>query len=111
MSSKFLFDIFIISCTGFHDNSRKIALELQNLPVHVTIVWSDQNIKASIDWPCRAIQVPDDWYYGKKFQTCLENVRDTEYMMIVQGDVSCTDWKKLIARAFNVFKNRPLVGV
>lgn len=107
---KKLLDIFIISWTGYHEKSQKIALALENLPVHVTIIWSDIDENVSKDWICKNIQVPNDWYFGKKFNTCLEHLSDTEYMMVIQADVDCKDWAKLVLSAINVYETHTLVG-
>jgi len=57
------------------------------------------------------IQVPNDYYFGRKFHTALELFEsDADIFLLVQADAKCADWNQLIERCKRGLAN-PLVGV
>jgi hypothetical protein len=101
-------EAFVISWTGFADSARTIAGSLSPLVDRVTVVYSNREGTTETgpgDW----VQVPDAYFYSKKFETCLEHFTG-EVMLQVQADASCDDWPALISALESAFE-RPTMGV
>jgi hypothetical protein len=108
MASKTL-HAFIICWAGKEDNVEKIASSLVGVADEVTVIYSTQDESernGSGTW----IQVPNDWFYGKKFQRTLE-MSKADVTLQIQGDVSCSDWKHLIERCRLAYETMPGLGV
>jgi len=94
-------DVFIISWTGQHDNARSIAQSIGSLVDRVTVIYSDRDDlkrSGSGDW----VQVPDDWFYGRKFKAILDRSKGSILLQIT-ADVSCQNWPELVRRMTQQF--------
>ena len=87
-------EAFIISWTGQHDNAEAIARAIVGLFDRVTVIYSDRNgveVSGTGQW----VQVPDDWFYGRKFKAILDRFRGSILLQIT-ADVTCDDWPGLV---------------
>lgn len=104
-------EAFVISWEGKQDAALKIANEICTL-VDTTVI--DSNIKeepyyrpSSFKW----IHVPNSFFYGLKFSTCLDLLSTSSYMLQIQADAQCDDWPKLIDQLKIDLKDNPSIGV
>jgi hypothetical protein len=100
---------FIICWTGKEDNVEAIARSIVGVADQVTVIYSTQDESersGSGEW----VQVPNEWFYGRKFRRTLE-LSTADITLQIQGDVSCSDWKTLIERCRHVYETTPALGV
>ena len=102
--------VFIISWTGKHANSLAITRAIQSRVGKLTIVYSDRDASLVPNFPGDAIRTPDEWYWGKKFKTCLDACQ-SDLMLIIHGDATCADWAALIERCKAAFAETERIGV
>jgi len=100
---------FIICWPGKEKNARYIAKKILNYVDQLVVVYSTKNnflLSGAGKW----IQVPDDWYYGKKFKKILQlNKCDT--MLHIHADAFCNNWIKLVKDFKEANKIFPNLGV
>ena len=101
-------EAFIISWTGQHENAEKIRSEISPFVSIARIIYSDRN--DLIPPPGRGVLVPNDWFYGKKFQTIL-NLYQAGMLLQITADVSCSDWEGLISGMVQAYSNDLNLGV
>lgn len=97
--------VVIISWDGYREKAAAIAQALADTPYKVSIIYS--NVAETPEeglgtW----IQVPQSWYYGRKFRASLDLVSDDELMVQIQADAYCHDWPALLescARSFETY--------
>jgi hypothetical protein len=96
-------EVFIISWTGQHANARSLAQAMSSLVDRVTVIYSDRaNLEVSGvgQW----VQVPDEWFYGRKFKAILDRFAGTILLQIT-ADVTCNNWPLLIRRMTERFRD------
>ena len=109
MSQALALHAFVISWTGREAAAAMIAEALQPAVERLTVVYSratGEDLHGAGDWQ----RVPDDWFYGRKFEACLGGF-EGEVMLQVQADALCEDWPRLAARCRNAFARVPNLGV
>jgi uncharacterized membrane protein len=100
---------FIICWAGKEENVETIARSIVGVADRVTVIYSTQDESernGSGEW----VQVPNEWFYGRKFRRTLE-LSTADITLQIQGDVSCGDWKTLIERCRHVYETTPAVGI
>jgi|GEM_PF-2160285 len=102
--------VFIISWTEKHENSAAIAREIVNHVSSLTVVYSDRDDSIVPDFPCQALRTPDNWYWGKKFKTCLDAC-GSDYMLVIHGDTNCSDWPGLLVSCMDGFCKSEKIGI
>jgi hypothetical protein len=100
---------YIISWTGREEAARHIAERLVEHVDRLTVVYSNA-AGTPASGPGIWQQVPDEYFYGKKFETSLLAFSG-DVMLQVQADASIDDWGRLAARCRHVFSTRPALGV
>ncbi len=101
---------FIISWTGVHENSLRIADEIYSLVERVTIVYSDRNVEFNISGEIEAVKVSDELFWGGKFAECL-NQFESDIFFQIQGDCKSEDWKKIVHSCAEEFEQHKIIGV
>jgi hypothetical protein len=100
---------YIISWTGREDAARHIAARLVGEVDRLTVVYSNAS-GSTASGPGTWQQVPDEYFYGRKFEASLAAFAG-DVMLQIQADASIDDWAGLAARCRHVFSTRPAVGV
>ena len=101
--------VFIISWTGQHANSLAIVDAIAPYADRLTLVYSDRDAAASVAASCRTFRTPDEWFFGRKFKSCLDACT-SDLLLVITGDVSCADWPQLIKRCRESFAGHADVG-
>lgn len=109
MTTKQTIDAFIISWTGKEENARKIAAEVVDKVDRLFVIYSNAT-NTPTDGAGEWVQVPDAWFYGKKFEACLQRFSG-DLMLQIQADASCDDWGRLIERCRTYFRERERLAV
>lgn len=109
MTTKQTIDAFIISWTGKEENARKIAAEVVDKVDRLFVIYSNAT-NTPTDGAGEWVQVPDAWFYGKKFEACLQRLSG-DLMLQIQADASCDDWGRLIERCRTCFREREQLAV
>ena len=96
---------FIICWPGKESYAKKIAEEVINFVDLLTVIYSTKDgliIQGEGNWH----KVPDDWYYGKKFEEIL-NLFNQDLMIQIHADTEFHNWKFLIeqCKASFIFDN------
>jgi hypothetical protein len=103
------FNIFIDSWPGKHDQAAQIASSIHRSGFPVTVVYSEEkeNIPTGAG---KWVSVPDSWFFGKKFQKCLDEFNG-DVMLHITADAQCKDWPNLVERCRHAFERIPQLGV
>jgi hypothetical protein len=56
------------------------------------------------------IQVPNEWFYGRKFEECLRQ-HTSGVMLQIQADASSSDWGAVVEKCRETYRDQPNVGV
>lgn len=100
---------FVICWPGKEESAEIIASSLMGGDDRVTVIYSTADgsrRSGSGEW----VQVPNDWFYGRKFRRSAE-LSAADITLQIQADVSCNDWRRLIDRCRHVHETLPDVGV
>lgn len=100
---------FVIGWTGKEAAATRIAQALAPAVERLTVVYSratGDDLLGAGDWQ----RVPDDWFYGKKFEACLGCFAG-EVLLQIQADALCDDWPLLAARCRSAFAKVSHLGV
>ncbi|WP_136444161.1 glycosyltransferase [Pacificoceanicola onchidii] len=100
----------IISWEGQHDRAQDIARQLTGVVDKLTVLYSN-TAEAPEDGPGSWVQVPQSWYFGRKFRAALDLVEPGDIQLQIQADVSYDDWPRLVADCEKAFAGHPDVGV
>ncbi len=101
---------FIISWTDQHRSSLEIAEAIAPFVDDLTLVYSDRDDALVVDSNCPSIKTPDEFYFGGKFKTCLDLCK-ADLMLVITGDVSCSDWMQLVRTCRESFSRFSALGV
>src|SRR5579859_2995411 len=85
---------FIISWEGHRDKAAKIAASLKDATSFLTVIYSNRANEPE-EGPGEWIKVPDDYFYGRKFRSCLDRFRG-DIMLQIQADAESDDWLEVI---------------
>jgi hypothetical protein len=102
--------IFIISWTGQHENAAAISKSLEFTDADIFIIYSDPNPDFSIDTRATLIRRDNNFYFGDKFQACLDNFTGDK-MLLIHADCKCSDWPKLVQRGFQIVSDNPDIWI
>jgi SAM-dependent methyltransferase len=103
--------VFIISWTGKHQSSLHIANEIKSLVERTTVIYSDKDPSLVIpENDFETIKVDNSWYWGKKFQACLQRC-GADILLIIHADTECQNWQYLIERCRDGFEKHKNMGV
>lgn len=100
---------YVICWTGMEDAAQRIAAALAPAADSVTVIYSnEQNTLASGEgsW----IQVPNEWYYGRKFRECLR-LHSDGIMLQIQSDAYSDNWPDIIHRCRDAHSNYANIGI
>ena len=92
---------FIICWPGKEAYAKKIAEEIINYVDFLTVIYStkdDSSIQGAGNWH----KVPDDWYYGKKFEEILKFFNE-DLMIQIHADTEFYNWEFLIEECKTAF--------
>ena len=100
----------LISWDGYHTQSAQISAAISDHVDDLTVVYS--NAENSVEsgagnW----IRVRNDWFYGRKFERALKEVREDEVMLLIQADAHCSDWPAVARGCRTTLSSSPEVGV
>lgn len=94
--------VFVICWTGWEEASRRIARALEKSVDFLTVIYSNKAGSTETgagEW----IQVPDDWFYGRKFEKSLE-LNAGDIMLHITADAHSDDWPALAHRCRELHK-------
>ena len=100
---------FIICWSGMEDNARHIARSIHHLVDELSVVYSNKNDTIETgagNW----IQVPDTWFFGKKFQTCLQ-LHTGGILLQIQADAASDNWPALVNHCKSAYAQFDNIGV
>lgn len=101
--------VFIISWKGMRDRANQIASAVRDFADEVTVIYSNENDFTETGEGCW-IRVPNDWFYGKKFEECLR--RHTSGVMFqIQADAFSENWGRVIEKCREAYSKQPDIGV
>lgn len=94
-------EVFIISWIGQTQRALAIAAQLRGVASRVTIVHSEPE---DLFTGCEAhlIAVPEDHYFGRKFEAALK-ARQCDLMMFITADADSPDWQVVARRCREAF--------
>jgi GT2 family glycosyltransferase len=105
-----LLHAIIISWEGYGEKARAIAQALDGSVDRLTVIYS--NTAGTIEnGPGTWVQVPQSWYYGRKFRATLDMVGPEEVMLQIQADAASEDWPALAAGCAACFNTRGDIGI
>ncbi|MFZ7094084.1 glycosyltransferase [Primorskyibacter sp. 2E233] len=100
----------IISWDGQYDRALDIARQLDGVVDKLSVIYSNS---AGLEetGPGNWIQVPQSWFFGRKFRAALDLVAPGDIQLQIQADVSYDNWSALVADCTAAFAAHPQVGV
>jgi len=103
--------VFIIGWTGWERSCEIIATMVLPHVERLTIVYSNSS-EIDYEGVGEIVRVPDDWFYGRKFEECLRRF-DGDVMLQIQADATLDEagWKRLIERCRFAFNKYERIGV
>jgi hypothetical protein len=101
--------VFIISWKGMRDRANRIAAAVCDDADEVTVIYSNED-GATETGEGRWVRVPNEWYYGKKFEECLRH-HSSGVMFQIQADTSSTHWGGVIEQCREAYRKQPNIGV
>jgi len=100
----------IISWEGYFEKASKIAEDVYLHVDTLSVIFSNKNNineKGHGNW----IQVPNEFFYGKKFSVALNLIKVDEILLLIQADAICHNWKKIILQCSDTIKSNSFIGV
>ncbi|MFW5431923.1 MAG: hypothetical protein ACKE5M_03265 [Methylophilaceae bacterium] len=101
--------ISIICWDGKENCAELIASQVEGLTDYLTVIYSTKDglIRSGTGaW----IQVPDDWFYGKKFKKSLDLNKGDIHLQI-QADAESKNWAQLVSRCKKVHLENKKIGI
>lgn len=92
----------IISWEGYFDKAHAIATALAGSVDALTVIYSNA-AETPQTGPGTWVQVPQSWYFGRKFRASLDMVGPDDLMLQIQADAHSDDWPALAARCAQCF--------
>jgi hypothetical protein len=102
--------VCIISWSGKEVEASNIASSLIQASDRVTVVYSNAQ-EVMLSGPGNWIQVPDAWFYGRKFARWLAVMESESAGLVIQADAQCDDWEALLRAFRQTLTKRPRLGV
>ena len=100
----------VISWEGMHAAARTIAEGLAHSVDSLSVIYSN-NMDQSEDGPGEWRQVPQSWYFGRKFATALDVAPEDATLLVVSADASSEDWADLVNGLRAALKADPSIAV
>ena len=100
----------IISWQNYSEKAKSIASKIATHVDKLSVVYSNA-LEEPEDGTGNWVQVPNDFFYGKKFQISLDLITDDEIMLLIQADADCNDWKGLANRCRALMESNSSIGV
>ena len=100
----------IISWEGQNDRALAIARALEGSVGKLTVIYSNTAGDRETG-PGTWMQVPQSWYFGRKFAAALDLVTRSEIQLQIQADVSYDAWPALAEDCARAFAQHPRIGV
>ena len=100
---------FIISWKGMQRRASDIADAVFEFADDVTVIYSNEE-DAIETGKGHWVQVPNEWFYGKKFEECLRQ-HTSGVMLQIQADASSNDWGAVVEKCRETYRSQPNVGV
>jgi hypothetical protein len=100
---------FIICWEGKEENTKHISEEIISKVDYLTVIYSNSNnlkVYGQGEW----IQVPNDWYFGKKFKKTLGLIK-SDYVMHIHGDTFTDNWPLIVDKFQESIANIPSLGI
>ncbi|WP_299628688.1 glycosyltransferase [uncultured Tateyamaria sp.] len=102
--------VVIISWQGQAQNAQKIAHALEGQDCAISVVYSNA-AGAPESGPGYWLQVPQSWYYGRKFAHALTCLQPEEVMLQIQADAAYDNWPGLLNDCRASFARHGLMGI
>ncbi|MFM7000441.1 MAG: glycosyltransferase [Limnohabitans sp.] len=100
---------FVISWEGHEEHARHIATQLVGKVDFLTVIYSNATAQ-SWTGPGQWHQVPNDWYYGKKFREALR-LNQGDIHLQIQADADSPDWAQVVSSCKTAFDSVADLGV
>jgi len=100
----------IISWDGHFEKALAIAEALEGSVERLSVIYSNAADTAETG-PGAWVQVPQSWYFGRKFRKSLDLVAQGEVMLQIQADAHSDDWPDLVAHCAQAFAQHPGIGI
>jgi hypothetical protein len=100
---------FVISWDGHREKAEKIAASIREATSFLTVIYSNHaNVSegGSGEW----VQVPDEFFYGRKFRECLGRFRG-DIMLQIQADAECDNWIEVIRSIEKCYSSMPALEI
>ena len=100
----------VISWGNYFEQSAQISSAIAEHVDNLTVVYSNGSESeeyGSGSW----FGVPNDWFYGRKFEQALKQIATDETMFLIHADTHCDDWPALARRCRTVLDSNPDIGV
>lgn len=100
----------IISWDGHFEQAKAIAKGLSGSVDRLSVIYSngeDTPEAGDGDW----VQVPQSWYFGRKFRKSLDLVDPGEVMLQIQADAHSDDWPSVAERCRRSIINHDDIGI
>lgn len=100
----------IISWQGMNARAKATAEALCGAGLAVTVVYSSDS-EADETGAGHWVRVPQEQFFGAKFDVLLDHIAADETLLLVQADAECDDWPALAARFTDVLTRIPGLGL
>lgn len=100
----------IISWGEYYANSAQISAAIADYVDGLTVIYSNESNSGQAG-DGKWIRVPDDWFYGRKFERALKEVREDEAMLLIHADAHYDDWPGLAQACRSTLSSIAGVGV
>lgn len=100
----------VISWEGMHAAAQTIAEGLAGNVDSLFVIYSN-DLDESEDGPGIWHQVPQRWYFGRKFAAALDATPEDATLLVVSADASADDWPDLVAGLRAAQKADPSIAV
>ena len=87
--------VVVISWDGYHSQAKHIAQSLSHVADTLSVIYSNKEETAE-NGPGNWVQVPQSWYFGRKFRKSLDLLSGDEVMLQIQADAESQDWPGLV---------------
>ncbi|MGR3622867.1 glycosyltransferase [Pseudophaeobacter sp.] len=102
--------VVIVSWDGYHRQAHQIAREIEPAADRLSVIYSNQ-AETPETGPGNWVQVPQSWFFGKKFRKSLDFLAPGETMLQIQADATSTDWAGLATACRHSLMDHPGIGI
>lgn len=97
----------IISWESFYEKSKEISEKMESKVDSLTVIYSNKKNVTETgagNW----IQVPNDWFYGKKFKRSLDEIKSDEVLLLIHADAKAESWEEIVTKCRSVMINQSI---